>query len=274
MYLHIYQALMETDIARKIAATRQCQALWLENNTLLTSPHPVVSIKQAGLPTALKLVAPQAVKQRKRLNTPEGLAILLHAICHIEFNAINLALDAAYRFTGMPSQFYTDWLQIAVEEAYHFELLYQQLNALGYTYGSFPAHQGLWEVAKKTEHDVMVRMALVPRIFEARGLDITPHIQTKLRQAKQDFLCPIFDIILQDEINHVEIGNRWYRYCCTVSQLDPLTTFHVLYQAYQLPKFSTPLNKTARRQAGFIEAELDLIESFREVASLTGQKPS
>jgi uncharacterized ferritin-like protein (DUF455 family) len=252
---------MEEEITRNLAATRRCQALALSNEKALSSPHPVVSIAQAGLPTALQLVAPQQVK-RRGLYTPEGLAALLHALCHIEFNAINLALDAAYRFVNMPAPFYTEWLQIAVEEAYHFELLQQQLEGLGYTYGSFPAHHGLWEMARKTEHDVMVRMALVPRVLEARGLDVTPHLQHKLRQSKQAKIRAILDIILQDEIKHVEIGNRWYAYCCLQRGLEPLETFQQLYHHYQPPKFSGALNRSARRQAGFIEAELDLIESF------------
>jgi uncharacterized ferritin-like protein (DUF455 family) len=261
LYLEIYQALMATNIIGKVAATRQCQALWLKDKTALSYPHPVASIAQAGLPASLQLVAPQKVK-RRGLHTPQGIAALLHALCHIEFNAINLALDAVYRFIDMPPQFYMDWLQVAVEEAYHFELLHQQLNILGYTYGSFPAHHGLWEMARKTEHDVMIRMALVPRILEARGLDVTPQMQYKLRQVGQDPICAILDIILQDEIGHVEIGNRWYHYCCRQRGLNPLDTFRQLYQAYQPPKFSGALNKEARRQAGFIEAELDLIQSF------------
>ena len=153
--------------------------------------------------------------------TPEGRAALLHAIAHIEFNAINLALDAAWRFAGMPRAYYLDWLRVAREEALHFRLLREHLRSLGHDYGDFDAHDGLWAMAEKTRDDVLARMALVPRTLEARGLDATPPMQAKLRRAGDARAVEILDIILRDEIGHVAIGNRWYRWLCARDGLDP-----------------------------------------------------
>ena len=141
----------------------------------------------------------------------------MHAIAHIEFNAINLALDAIWRFDGMPPAYYHDWLRVAAEEATHFEMLRSHLRTQGHDYGDFPAHQGLWTMCEKTQHDIVARMALVPRTMEARGLDATPLIQRKLRQVgTSDALAAatILDTILHDEVGHVAIGNHWYRWLC------------------------------------------------------------
>jgi uncharacterized ferritin-like protein (DUF455 family) len=195
---------------------------------------------------------------------PEGLAALLHAVTHIEFNAINLALDAAWRFAGMPPAYYLDWVQVAAEEAQHFSLLQAQLESMGYSYGDFPAHTGLWDMTRKTEGDVLARMALVPRTLEARGLDATPPMQAKLRKVgTPDALraVAILDIILRDEIGHVAIGNHWYRVLCAQRGLEPLATYARLAQQYGAPRLKGPLNLAARREAGFDEAELALLSS-------------
>ena len=185
--------------------------------------------------------------------------MMMHAIAHIEFNAINLALDAVQRFKGMPDQFYTDWLKVADEETYHFELIRSHLRHLGGDYGDHDAHDGLWEMCTKTAHDVMIRMALVPRVLEARGLDVTPGIQKKLAQAGDDNAVSILDIILRDEIGHVEIGNRWFRYSCNERGLKPEPTFHKLLNEYYPKGLMGPFNLGARRQAGFSEYELGLL---------------
>lgn len=191
--------------------------------------------------------------------TPAGLAALLHAVTHIEFNAINLALDAAWRFDGMPPAYYLDWLRVAAEEAQHFSLLRAQLQAMDHDYGDFPAHTGLWDMTHKTAGDVLARMALVPRTLEARGLDATPAMQAKLRKVgTPDALAAvaILDIILRDEIGHVAIGNHWYRHLCGQRQLDPVTTYAELAARYEAPALRGPFNLAARRAAGFDETEL------------------
>ena len=191
--------------------------------------------------------------------TPDGLAALLHAVAHIEFNAINLALDAIWRFADMPHAYYRDWALVACEEAKHFSLLQAHLRSMGYAYGDFAAHTGLWDMTAKTADDVLARMALVPRTLEARGLDATPPMQAKLRKVgTPDALraVAILDIILHDEVGHVAIGNHWYRFLCEQRALEPVATYARLAAAYGAPRIRGPLNLDARRRAGFDEAEL------------------
>ena len=221
---------------------------------------------------------------RRSPKTLSGRASLIHSIAHIEYNAVNLALDAIWRFPGMPETYYRDWLQVAVEEAQHFSLLrahlrqmhqppspstpstrpvpsseWQEVPEQGWDYGDFPAHGGLWQMCERTADDVVARMALVPRTMEARGLDATPLIQAKLRQiGTADALaaCGILDIILRDEIGHVAIGNRWYAWTCARANLDPVAHYAVLTERHQAPKMKPPFNRSARLQAGFSEIEL------------------
>lgn len=174
-------------------------------------------------------------------------------------NAINLALDAIWRFDGLPDAFYGDWLKVATEEAYHFRLLRDRLATLGYAYGDFPAHNGLWEMAEKTKGDVLARLALVPRTLEARGLDASPPIRAKLAAAGDHESAAILDIILRDEIGHVAIGNRWYRHVCNQRGLDPVRTYAQLAETHRAPRLRGPFNLEARRAAGFEQAELDAL---------------
>ncbi len=222
---------------------------WLSNNEIANNrPIP-------GRPSKPELVQPLAVKKRS-MRTQEGRATLIHALCHIEFNAINLALDAIWRFANMPKQYYLDWLKVAAEEALHFSLLNSHLNTLGYAYGDFSAHNALWEMVERTQEDVLARMALVPRTLEARGLDATPAIRNKIAQAGDQAAAEILDIILRDEIGHVAIGNHWFNYLCQERELDPITTFESLCQEYKAPKLRPPFNMEARQKAGFTEMEL------------------
>ncbi|HEY0268416.1 MAG TPA: ferritin-like domain-containing protein [Methyloradius sp.] len=208
-----------------------------------------------GRPDKPELVPPLSVK-RRAMNTPTGRAVLIHALAHIEFNAINLALDAIWRFAGMPTQYYADWLKVAQEEALHFTLLNQHLQSQGYDYGDFPGHNSLWEMVQKTEDDVLARMALVPRTMEARGLDASPPLRAKLAQAGDMAATAILDIILRDEIGHVAIGNYWYNWLCQQRGLEPVTTYASLTVQYEAPKLRGPFNFEARRAAGFSEPEL------------------
>lgn len=183
---------------------------------------------------------------RRSPATPEGRAILLHAIAHIEFNAINLALDAVWRFDGMPGAYYLDWLRVAAEEATHFNLLREHLRTHGHDYGDFPAHQGQWTMCEKTQDDVLARMALVPRTMEARGLDATPQIQRKLRRVgSPDALAAvdILEIILRDEVGHVAIGNHWYRWLCTRQGLEPEAHYGVLARQYEAPRLEAAVQR-------------------------------
>jgi len=214
-----------------------------------------------GRPERPVLVAPQDVERRRSLHTPAGRAAMIHALCHIEFNAINLALDAAWRFAGMPPGYYRDWLRVADEEALHFTLLAYHLGTLGAAYGDFPAHNSLWEMTGKTAGDVLARMALVPRTLEARGLDASPPVRAKLANVGDHAAADIIDIILRDEVGHVAIGNHWYRWLCAQRGLDPVATYAQLAQQYGAPKLRGPFNLDARRAAGFDEDELAWLEA-------------
>lgn len=190
------------------------------------------------------------------MRTAQGRAALLHALAHIELNAIDLAADAIWRFPGMPGLFYRQWASVAQEEALHFQLLRDHLRALGFDYGSFPAHNGLWEMAQKTKGDILARIALVPRTLEARGLDASPPIKAKLVGAGDLEAGRILDIILRDEIGHVAVGNHWYRLLCAQRGLDPIATYRDLAERYGAPRPRGPFNLEARRAAGFDEDEL------------------
>lgn len=188
--------------------------------------------------------------------TVAGRAALLHAVAHIEFNAINLALDAVWRYPGMPEAYYRDWQRVAAEEALHFGLLVEHLESLGCRYGDHPAHDGLWAMAERTAEDITARMALVPRTLEARGLDATPPMQAKLARAGDHRAVEILDIILRDEVGHVAIGNHWYRWLCAQQGLDAEQHFGLLMQRHAAPRPRPPFNEAARRAAGFSEAEI------------------
>ena len=220
-----------------------------------------------GRPPRPRLVDPATLPRRSPFTTA-GRAALLHAVAHIEFNAINLALDALWRFPGLPEAYYRDWLQVAAEEALHFTLLADHLATLGHAYGDFDAHDGLWAMTERTAGDLTARMALVPRTLEARGLDATPPMQRRLAQAGDARAVEILDVILRDEIGHVAIGNRWYRWLCAQDGLDPLAHYAVLAERHRAPTPKPPFNRAARSAAGFTAEELSLLPEGSAVAEM------
>ncbi|MGC2048464.1 MAG: ferritin-like domain-containing protein [Gallionella sp.] len=248
--------LAEGNPSYKAAGVHQLVQAWLSGRIDLDT-HATLGATQTipGRPEKPELVSPLSVKRRSMI-TPQGRATLIHALAHIEFNAINLALDAIWRFPDMPAAYYSDWLQVAGEEALHYSLLTGHLQRLGYAYGDFPAHNSLWEMAAKTQHDILARIALVPRTMEARGLDATPPVRAKLEQAGDLEAAEILNIILRDEIGHVAIGNRWYSYLCEQRGLEPAATYAQLAREYAAPVLRGPFNLEARRAAGFSELEL------------------
>jgi uncharacterized ferritin-like protein (DUF455 family) len=209
-----------------------------------------------GRPDRPRLVAPNRVPQRA-VGTVAGRAALLHAVAHIEFSAIGLALDAIWRYDGMPPDYYLDWLRVAHEEALHYTLLAQHLATLGHAYGDFDAHDGLWEMAERTQADVLDRMALVPRRLEARGLDASPAVRAKLLGAGDLAGAQILDRILRDEIGHVAIGNRWFRWLCRQRGMEPGAADRDIAARHGVPEPRGPFNLEARRSAGFTEDELE-----------------
>ena len=248
--------LVECDAVQKAAGVRRLAQAWAVGELALdTAAALIASPLIPGHPAKPELVSPLDVK-RRAMNTLEGRAAMVHALVHIEFNAINLALDALWRFAHMPREYYADWLQVADEEALHFTLLAEHLQAQGFAYGDFSGHNGLWDMAMRTQHDVLVRMALLPRTMEARGLDVTPGTKAKLVQAGDSAVGPILDIVLRDEIGHVAIGNRWFNYVCEQRGLEPAATYADLLTEYNSVLRRGPFNLEARRAAGFSDEEM------------------
>lgn len=226
-----------------------CPALAVD--AVLTFPDTL----RPGRPQRPPLVHPRDVPSRG-IGTPTGRAALLHAIAHIEFNAIDLALDAVWRFAGMPHAWYLDWASVAVDEARHFNALSEELVRRGHAYGDFDAHDGLWEMAMKTRHDPLVRVALVPRLMEARGLDVTPGIMKRLTGAGDHAAVDILAMILREEVRHVQVGNDWYGRLCAERGLNPMDHWDVIAQAHGASRPQGPFNIEARLQAGFRTEEL------------------
>ena len=256
-----YHAFISPNIEHKMAIAGVLPDLTAINNIAIIASNDAQS--KPGVPAKPELLEPLNVDKRSPF-TPAGQAALMHAICHIEFNAVNLALDAIWRFADMPEQYYLDWAQVAKEEAYHFTLLQNHLKSISYAYGDFPAHTGLWTMCEKTKDDIVARMALVPRTLEARGLDATPLIQAKLRKVKTPYAAEaidILDIILRDEIGHVAIGNHWYRWLCKRDGLDPMHHYTTLHNRHAAPRLRAPFNLEARLKAGFTLQEIAFLSN-------------
>jgi uncharacterized ferritin-like protein (DUF455 family) len=209
-----------------------------------------------GRPARPRLVSPRDLPQRG-LSSVEGRAALVHAVAHIEFNAINLAWDAVARFRGMPAAFYRDWVAVARDEARHFRLLSARLGELGHGYGDFDAHDGLWDMARRTRGSCLERMALVPRVLEARGLDVTPGMIARLVGVGDEETAAILRVILAEEVAHVAAGSRWFAWCCAHEGLDPRATFRGLLERHLRGSLRGPFNTAARLAAGFTAPELD-----------------
>lgn len=253
-----HQALMCHDEDKKVRLTHQLFNELESQSLTFSDTKTVEKITAPGRPERPELVSYQTTPKRDRSEL--GMIKTIHSICHIEFNAINLALDALYRFREMPPQYYKDWAKVAHEEALHFTMISNYLQELGYQYGDFEAHNGLWEMTVETDYDVLARMALVPRVLEARGLDVTPSIQTKFRNSQFPKMTEILEVIFQDEIGHVKIGNYWYKYLCNERNLDAIETFDFLIKKHVGKSLRGPFNWDARLLSDFTEAELDYLE--------------
>lgn len=268
MQTELYTAALEcihiSDPFEKAAETSGLYQRWCAHQLNIEAHDEPVRIPVPGRPEKPVLVNPMKVPKRG-FKSKQGLVKLAHAIAHIEFNAINLALDAVYRFRRMPRDFISDWLQVAAEESSHFLMLAQYLKDNGSSYGAYDAHNGLWEMALKTDHDVMVRMALVPRVLEARGLDVTPGMIARLRSVGEQSLVDILEIIHREEIGHVLIGTRWFNFACQQRCLSPRIIFTELLQEYMKGSIQGPFDQNSRIQAGFTEEEMQqLVEMSRK----------
>ena len=262
------QCIAATDIEEKLTLTRQVHDALLAAELGIEFTTAVSEIGEPGRPAKPRLVSKRDLP-RRRTGSLKGVAALVHSFVHIEFNAINLAWDAVYRFRNMPLDYYKDWAGVAAEEAVHFCLLRDHLRTLGYEYGDFDAHDGLWKLSIETAHDPLVRMAIVPRVMEARGLDVTPAIIQRFRQIGDEKAAAILEIILHDEIGHVEIGSRWFNWICEQRGLVRETTFEHLLVTYVRDSIAGPLDVETRIKAGFNHKELALLE---RMVKQTGNK--
>ncbi len=258
LYPQALACLLACDVDTKLALTRDTAARWRRGDFML-GESGVTPVTEPGRPVRPHLVEPRHLPKRG-MQSGKRRAALIHSLCHIEFNAINLAWDAVYRFRGLPSAFYDDWIRVADEEALHFRLLREHLQTLGHDYGDFDAHDGLWQMARETAHDPLLRMALVPRVLEARGLDVTPGIMARFAEAGCREVVDILKIIQADEVGHVAIGSRWFHHLCQQRGLETETTFRQLLEEHMPGRAGGEIDRTARRQAGFSEAELDYLE--------------
>jgi uncharacterized ferritin-like protein (DUF455 family) len=249
------------DPAAKVALVEGLQADWRADRLTLDEPPGLPGLEQPGRPARPVLVAPRELPKRG-MGSAEGRAALIPAVAHIELNAIDLAVDAVFRFRAMPAAFHADWIGVAAEEALHFGLVRDRLRDLGYDYGDFPAHDGLWSLARDTAYDPLARMALIPRVMEARGLDVTPGMIERFRAVGDLDTVAALNVILRDEVGHVRTGSRWLRFLCERRGLDPETTYFELLERHLGGAVRCPLDREARRRAGFSESELDHLEEL------------
>ncbi len=248
------------DVDDKVALTQRYAAAFLRGELHIDPDAlPPEPIRMPGRPPRPVLVHPRELP-RRGLGSAQGRAAFIHAIAHIELNAIDLAWDAVYRFRGLPNAFYADWVSVAADESRHFVLLRDRLRAFGHAYGDFDAHNGLWEMTEKTAHDGLARMALVPRVLEARGLDVTPGMIVKLRELGDDATADILEIILEEEVSHVAAGSRWYHWHCERAGVDARARFRQLLKEYAGGYLHGPFNLQARLLAGFDEDELRALQ--------------
>ena len=259
LYQAAEAALLQSQPRVKCEQTERLRREWEAGRLSRDVERPILKIDDPGRPERPDLVDPRQL-ERRSFATEAGRINLLHAIAHIEFNAINIALDAVYRYRRLPQQFIGDWLKVAAEEAIHFSLLDAELKRRGSYYGACTAHRGLWDMVCKTRHDPLHRMALVPRVMEARGLDVTPGMIARFEQFDDPAAVEILQLIYRDEVGHVAIGDRWFRHLCKERGAEPESTFRELVHSYMGEGLRGPFNVEARIEAGFEPRELEALE--------------
>ncbi len=244
------RAVLDTaDPAAKVRTARATVRAWRRG--ALSHDFDVVMPDRPGRPAEPELLPPNHMPKRGKGGSERGRLALIHALAHIEFVAIDLAFDLAGRFGGLfPRAFVDDWLSVGADEAMHFALLDRRLKSLGSRYGALPAHDGLWEAAEKTAHDPLARLAIVPMVLEARGLDVTPATIERFSAVGDEGTARILRRILTDEIRHVGFGASWFKSACESSGIVPESYWHELVRTHFRGMIKPPFNDSAREAAG------------------------
>jgi uncharacterized ferritin-like protein (DUF455 family) len=262
--MHFYkvleQAIVSDNINIKEELTAQCLEYCNENEVRAEDGFEPLTFQTPSYAKRCTIVPPTQLPHRKDFDSAQGLATLVHSIAHIEFSAIDLALDAAYRYPDMPRAYKLDWLEVAADEIRHFKMLEGLLRELGFEYGDFPVHSGLFDAAEKTMHSALERMAIIPRYFEASGLDVSPQIIKKLHNKRKipavAKLIEMLYVIYEEEIDHVLKGDRWFKYLCDKEGKDEEIYFEILASHQLLEKHRPYVNVEARKEAGFTCSEI------------------
>jgi len=260
MYILLEQAIISDDIHVKEKLTAQCLEYCNQNEVSVETNFVPIHLKNPSYASHCTIVSPSQLAHRKDFESAEGLATLVHSIAHIEYSAIDLALDAVYRYPQMPMAYKVDWLEVASDEIRHFKMLNELLNELGFHHGDFPVHSGLFDAANNTAHNILDRMAIVPRYFEASGLDVSPQIVKRLDNKRKipevAKLIEMLNIIYEEEIDHVLKGDRWFKYLCEKEGKSEEVYFEILEQYDLLHKHRPHVNVEARKEAGFTCTEI------------------
>jgi len=245
------RAIRANDLDLKTALAQETARRWTERTLYLRSPLDTTVPDRPGRPERPALIPPRQVAKRA-LTTERGRIALMHAIAHIELNAVDLALDIVARFVTepVPSSFFDGWMRVAFEEAKHFRMVRDRLRQMGADYGDLPAHDGLWQAAHDTRNDLTTRLAVVPLILEARGLDVTPALQARMREVGDHDSAAVLDVIYHDEKGHVAVGAKWFRFLCAREKRDPAKTFQAMVRANFRGPLKAPFNDIARAEAG------------------------
>jgi uncharacterized ferritin-like protein (DUF455 family) len=262
--MNIYEvletAILSDNIVLKETLTAQCLEYCIHNEICMGEKFEAEIFSEPSYAKRTTIVSPKDLPVRKDFDTLEGLATLVHSIAHIEYSAIDLALDAVYRYPQMPIEYKIDWLEVASDEIRHFKMLNTLLEALDFSYGDFPVHSGLFDAAHKTAHNILDRMAIIPRYFEASGLDVSPQIIKKLDNKRKipmvAKLIEMLNIIYDEEIDHVLKGDRWFKYICEQENKSEDIYFEILERYDLLDKHRPYVNVEARKEAGFSCVEI------------------
>lgn len=260
MYELLEQAISSEDILIKEKLTAQCLQYCSQNEVSTPSGFSPIEFSEPSYINRCEIVLPKDLRHRKDFDTNEGLATLVHSIAHIEFSAIDLALDAVYRYPHMSKEYKIDWLEVAADEIRHFQMLTELLAELGFKHGDFPVHCGLFDAAKNTAHNMLDRMAIVPRYFEASGLDVGPQVIKRLQNKRKiptvAKLIEILHVIHDEEIVHVLKGDKWFKYLCEQEGKTEEVYFEILERYELMDKHRPHVNVEARKEAGFSCVEI------------------